>query len=70
MPNITHNINGSITVSVTIPLKGNMLEMENTILNAVNDVGCVATGIALERFDTEGLPIIREGCGLKLMLPV
>jgi hypothetical protein len=64
MPNITHNINGSITVSVTIPLKGNMLEMENTILNAVNDVGCVATGIALERFDTEGLPIIREGIKL------
>jgi hypothetical protein len=35
--------------------------MENTILDAVNDVGCVATGEALKRFDTDGLPIIREG---------
>ncbi len=64
MPNITHNTNGSITISVTIPLKGSMMEMENTILNAVNDVGCVATGIALKRFDTDGSPIIREGIKL------
>ncbi len=54
MTDIVHNTNGSITVSVTIPLTGSMLEMENTILDAVNDVGCVATGEALKRFDTNG----------------
>lgn len=61
MPTITHNSNGSVTVTVTIPLEGTMMEMENTILDAVNDVGCVATGVALKRFDTNGSPIIREG---------
>ena len=64
MPNITHNSNGSITVSVTIPLQGSMMEMENIILDAVNDVGCVATGVALKRFDTNGSPIIRDGTKL------
>lgn len=64
MTAIVHNTNGSITVSVTIPLTGSMLEMENTILDAVNDVGCVATGEALKRFDTNGRPIIREGVKL------
>ena len=37
------------------------MAMEDTILNAVNDVGCAATGIALKRFDTDGSPIIRDG---------
>jgi len=64
MPDIIHNANGSITVSVTISLDGNMMEMENTILDAVNDVGCMATGEALKRFDTSGSPIIREGIKL------
>jgi outer membrane protein OmpA-like peptidoglycan-associated protein len=32
-----------------------MMKMENMILDAVNDVGCVATGEALKRFDTDGL---------------
>ena len=40
------------------------MTMENTILDAVNDVGCIATGIALKRFDTDGSPIIREGIKL------
>jgi hypothetical protein len=64
MPTIIRNANGSITVSVTIPLDGSMMEMENTILDAVNDVGCVATGEALKRFDTNGQPIIKEGVKL------
>ena len=64
MTAIVHNTNGSITVSVTIPLTGSMMEMENTILDALNDVGCVATGEALKRFDTNGRPIIRDGVKL------
>ena len=43
MSTIIRNANGSITVSVTIPLDGSMMEMENTILDAVNDVDCVTT---------------------------
>ncbi|TXL15556.1 hypothetical protein BMR04_11510 [Methylococcaceae bacterium HT3] len=36
------------------------MKMENMILDAVNDVGCVATGEALKCFDTDGSPIIKE----------
>ena len=64
MTTITHNVDGSITVSVTLALEGNMMEMENTILDAVNSVGCIATGEALKCFDTKGTPIIREGVKL------
>ena len=64
MTTITHNIDGSITVSVTLALEGNMMEMENTILDAVNSVGCIATGEALRSFDTKGEPIIKEGVKL------
>ncbi|CAC9507855.1 hypothetical protein [uncultured Gammaproteobacteria bacterium] len=64
MTTIIHNTDGSITVSTTIHFEGSMMKMENMILDAVNDVGCVATGEALKRFDTDGLPIIREGVKL------
>jgi hypothetical protein len=64
MPTIIRNTNNSITVSVTLSLAGSMMDMENTILDAVNEVGCVATGEALKRFDTNGSPIIREGVKL------
>ena len=57
MTTIIQNTDGRITVSVTINLEGSMMEMENTILDAVNDVGCTATGVALKRFDTDGSPI-------------
>ena len=36
------------------------MKMGNTILDTVNDVSRVATGETLERFDTNGSPIIRE----------
>ena len=61
MTTITHNTDGSITVSTTLHLEGSMMKMENMILDAVNDVGCVATGEALKCFDTDGSPIIKEG---------
>ena len=37
-----------------------MMKMGKTILDTVNDVSRVATGETLERFDTNGSPIIRE----------
>ncbi len=36
MTTLTHNPDGSITVSTTFHLTGSMLEMENIILDAVN----------------------------------
>ena len=46
-----------ITLQVTLKLSGSLLEMENVILDACNEVGCVATTEALQRFDTDGSPI-------------
>ena len=64
MATIIRNINGSITLSVTLTLEGDMLEMENSILDAVNDMGSAATGEALKRFDTDGSAIILNGIKL------
>ncbi len=61
MSNLTQNSDGSITVSVTLKLEGSMMEMENKVLNAVNEVGCIATGEALKQFDTNGMPLIKNG---------
>ena len=58
MSTVIRNADGSITVSITLTLEGDMLEMENTILDTVNKIGCAATGEALKRFDTDGSPII------------
>jgi hypothetical protein len=61
MPDIIFNNDGTLTISVTINLQGNMMAMENSILDAVNEVGCAATGEALKRFDSKGLPIMMSG---------
>jgi hypothetical protein len=61
MANITYHDNGTITVSITLDLQGSFLEMENTILDATNEIGCLATGATLKRFDSNGSPIIKEG---------
>jgi hypothetical protein len=61
MPTLVQNPNGSITISVTFELTGSLLEMENSILDAVNEVGCAGTEEALKQFDTNGMPLIREG---------
>src|SRR5438094_898065 len=46
--------NDSITLQVTIPFNRSMLDSENTIQNAINELGTVATGELLKTFDTEG----------------
>jgi len=46
-----------VTLQVTLKLSGSLLDMENVILDACNEVGCVATAEALEHFDTDGSPI-------------
>ena len=46
----------SLTLQVTIPLAASMLASERRIQSALNEAGCLATGAALERFDTDGAP--------------
>jgi hypothetical protein len=53
---ITRNGN-ELTIQVTIKLIGSLLEMENTILDSCNEIGCLATTEALQKFDTDGSPI-------------
>lgn len=47
----------SVTLQVRIDLGSQMLENEEKILEGVNEVGALATRVALERFDTNGDPI-------------
>lgn len=46
-----------ITLQLDIELKGALLEMEESILEGCNRLGCLATAEALSRFDTDGTPI-------------
>ena len=47
-----------LTLQVSIPLSGSMLEMEQAILEGTNAVGKCATEAAIKRFDTDGSPIV------------
>jgi len=44
----------TVRLEVTFDLAGSMLEAENSILAALNEAGCLATGEALKGFDTDG----------------
>lgn len=57
MADITQREGDEITVSVTVKLTGSMLEMEETIQDAVNEVGLALTEEALQRFEATGMPI-------------
>ena len=48
----------AVTFQVTIPFGSSMLESENEIQNKLNEVGTLATGELLAKFDTDGSPII------------
>ncbi len=54
---VTRHINDSITIEVTLPLTGSMLQAEEAIQDALNEVGLLATEEKLKRFDTDGSPI-------------
>jgi hypothetical protein len=43
-----------MTIEVKVNLSGSMLDMEEGILAALNEAGCLATNKALERFDSDG----------------
>ena len=46
-----------LTIRITIKLTGSLLEMENTLLDSCNEIGCLATREALQKFDTDGGPL-------------
>ena len=46
-----------VVLQVKIKLNGSLMEMEESIQQAVNDIGAVATHQALKKFDTTGAPI-------------
>tara|TARA_B100000949_G_C14251325_1_gene438278 strand:+ start:703 stop:990 length:288 start_codon:yes stop_codon:yes gene_type:complete len=51
-------VNGDeLVLQVRVKLDGSMLNMEEAIQSAVNEVGSLATAEALKRFDTTGAPI-------------
>ena len=51
----------TVRIELNIKLSRSMLESEEAILNALNEAGCLATGEALKRFDTDGSAIVIGG---------
>jgi len=47
----------SVTIQIEIPLSRSLLETEEAIQAALNEAGVLATGAALEQFDTDGGPL-------------
>jgi hypothetical protein len=54
---ITRQSKDSITIEVTLPLTGSMLQTEEAIQEAFNEGGLLATKEKLKQFDTDGSPI-------------
>jgi hypothetical protein len=54
---VTRQSKDSITIKVTLPLTGSMLQAEEAIQDALNEGGLLATEEKLKRFDTDGSPI-------------
>lgn len=54
---VTRQSKDSITIEVTLPLTGSMLQSEEAIQDALNEAGLLATEKHLQRFDTDGSPI-------------
>jgi hypothetical protein len=57
-PQIKHETDGSLTLSVNVRLTGSLLEMEEEIARVVNALGRAATGEALESFDSDGTAVV------------
>jgi hypothetical protein len=55
---IVSQTDNKLTLTLEITLAGSMMHMEETIQDALNEAGQLATGKALEQFDTDGSPII------------
>ena len=53
---ITKRTDNELTIEIKITLTGSMLESEQMILEACNQVGQLATAESLKRFDADGSP--------------
>lgn len=49
-----------LTLQMKIDLSGSMLEAEEKIQSACNVIGSLITQKVLERFDTDGSPVIKR----------
>jgi hypothetical protein len=54
---IVERSEASVTIQIRIPLTRSMLDTEETIQQALNQAGVLATSEALKQFDTDGSPI-------------
>jgi len=54
---VTRQSEDSITIEVTAPLGGSMLQAEEAIQDGLNEVGLLATEEKRKWFDTDGSPI-------------
>lgn len=59
-----------LTIQVKVKLTGSLFEAEHAILDACNEVGTIATSLAIKRFDTDGNPIQVAGVKLTAKQPV
>ena len=57
-PKIIERNDHEFTIQLTIPYRKSMLEGEDTIQAALNEAGNLMTGEILQRFDTDGSPIM------------
>jgi hypothetical protein len=48
----------SVTIEITVPLSESMLDCEDKITEVLNEAGSLAAKTALERFDSDGTPIL------------
>src|SRR4028118_556985 len=55
---IIHDLADSLTIQVVIPFNRSMLAAEESICDALNEAGTLASQNFLKRFDTDGSPII------------
>lgn len=55
---IVNDCADSLTIQVVIPFNRSMLEAEDSICDALNQAGTLASNNFLKRFDTDGSPII------------
>ena len=61
MAQLISRTGNELTIEVKINIDGTLLEVEDTIQNACNEVGLLATEKALKNFDTDGRPIQTGG---------
>jgi len=55
---IVSHTDKKLVLQIEVVLEGSMMSMEENIQDALNEAGCLATGKALETFDTDGCPIV------------